>query len=143
MCYCRVSSSQNRDNLEKQVERVVSYCAAKGYRVDEVIKECSSGLNDKRPKLIKMLNNQSVTRIVIEHHDRLTRFGFNYIENWMKERGCEIIVINPATDDKDDLMKDFVSLVTSFTARLYGLRRSKRKTEHLIKELENEDNSFK
>ncbi|RKZ35281.1 MAG: IS607 family transposase, partial [Gammaproteobacteria bacterium] len=53
----------------------------------------------------------------------------------MNERGCLIEVINPATNDKDDLMKDFVSLVTSFTARLYGLRRSKRRTERLIKEL--------
>jgi predicted site-specific integrase-resolvase len=52
----------------------------------------------------------------------VTRFGFNYIENWMREKGCEIEVINPATNDKDDLMKDFVSLVRSFTARLYGLR---------------------
>ncbi|MCK5525209.1 MAG: IS607 family transposase [Gammaproteobacteria bacterium] len=143
ICYCRVSSSQNKNNLEKQAERLVSYCAAKGYRVDEIIKECASGLNDKRPKLIKMLNNTDVTCIVVEHHDRLTRFGFNYIQNWMNERGCLIEVINPATNDKDDLMKDFVSLVTSFTARLYGLRRSKRRTERLIKELNDENNSLK
>lgn len=61
----------------------------------------------------------------------------------MNERGCLIEVINPATNDKDDLMKDFVSLVTSFTARLYGLRRSKRRTERLIKELNDENNSLK
>lgn len=81
-----------------------------------------------------------MTRILVEHHDRLTRFGFQFLQEWMKERGCEIEVINKVTNDKEDLMKDFVSLVTSFTARLYGLRRSKRKTEQLIKALENENN---
>jgi predicted site-specific integrase-resolvase len=138
VCYCRVSSSQNKKNLDSQAERLISYCNAKGYIVKEVIKECASGLNDKRPKLLKILKNDQVTKVVVEHHDRLTRFGFNYLENWLFEKGCEIEVINQAITDKDDLMKDFVSLVTSFTARLYGLRRSKRRTEKIIKELENE-----
>jgi predicted site-specific integrase-resolvase len=142
VCYCRVSSSQNKDNLEKQAERLTAYCAAKGYKVDQLVKECASGLNDKRPKLMKILENPDVTRIVVEHHDRLTRFGFNYLERWMAAKGCEIEVINPAANDKEDLMKDFVSLVTSFTARLYGLRRSKRKTEQLIQQLNNENNAL-
>jgi len=143
VCYCRVSSSKNKDNLDRQAERLASYCAAKGYKINQIVKECASGLNDKRPKLIKVLTHPEVTHIVVEHHDRLTRFGFNYIENWMREKGCEIEVINPATNDKDDLMKDFVSLVTSFTARLYGLRRSKRNTEKLIETLNNENTTLK
>lgn len=108
-----------------------------------MVKECASGLNDKRPKLMKLLNDKQVTRIVIEHHDRLTRFGFRYIEAWMKAQGREIEVINTAANDREDLMKDFISLVTSFTARLYGLRRSKRKTEELIKEIEKRTNTEK
>jgi putative resolvase len=80
-------------------------------------------------------NRPEVTRIIVEHKDRLTRFGFVYLEQWMKSRGCSIEVINEAANDKDDLMQDFVSLVTSFTARLYGLRISKRRTEKLIKEI--------
>jgi predicted site-specific integrase-resolvase len=143
ICYCRVSSSQNKDNLEKQAERLTAYCAAKGYKVEQLVKECASGLNDKRPKLMKVLENPDVTRIVVEHHDRLTRFGFNYLERWMAAKGCEIEVINAAANDKDDLMNDFVSLVTSFTARLYGLRRSKRKTEQLIARLNDENNALK
>ena len=136
--YCRVSSSQNKDNLERQKDRLISYCLAKGYKVDYIVLECASGLNDKRPKLLKILNNKSITRIVVEHADRLTRFGKNYLINWMSERGTEIEIVNPVEDDKADLMQDFVSLVTSFTARLYGQRRTKRKTEKLIKELEND-----
>lgn len=86
-----------------------------------------------------MLNRPEVTRIIVEHKDRLTRFGFVYLEQWMKSRGCSIEVINEAANDKDDLMQDFVSLVTSFTARLYGLRRSRRRTEKLIKDLGSSD----
>ncbi|MBF0238396.1 MAG: IS607 family transposase [SAR324 cluster bacterium] len=136
--YTRVSSSENKKNLESQAERLSMYCTAKGYVIEQIVKECASGLNDKRPKLMKLLCDERITRIVVEHHDRLTRFGFNFIENWMRDKGCEIEVVNKASDDKEDLMKDFVSLVTSFTARLYGLRRSKRKTEQLIKAIESE-----
>jgi len=136
VCYARVSSSENKKNLDSQANRLMLYSNAKGYAVREIIKECASGLNDKRPKLLKILKNNEITHIIVEHHDRLTRFGFNYIEEWMFSKGCIIEVINYVTSDKEDIMKDFISLVTSFTARLYGLRRSKRKTEQIIKELE-------
>jgi predicted site-specific integrase-resolvase len=85
------------------------------------------------------LNDVELTHIIVEHKDRLTRFGFNYIENWMASRQCTIIVLNAVETDKEDLMQDFVSLVTSFVVRLYGLRRSKRKTEELIRKLSNEN----
>ena len=139
VCYARVSSSQNKDNLERQADRIVKYANASGFSVSNVIKETGSGLNDNRPKLTKLLTDIEVTHIIVEHKDRLTRFGFNYIKNWMASRQCKIIIINKVETDKEDLMQDFVSLVTSFVARLYGLRRSKRKTEQLIRNLSNED----
>jgi len=142
VCYARVSSSENRKNLETQAERLCAFCAAKGWTVREVVKECASGLNDRRPKLERLLKNKEVTRIVIEHRDRLTRFGFNYIRLLKESQGCRIEIINESADDRDELMQDFVSLVTCFTARLYGLRRSRRKTEKLIQELENENNKI-
>lgn len=131
--YARVSSSENKNNLETQARRVVDFCNAKGWIVHEIIKETASGLNDERPKLNKLLQEKKATRIVVEHKDRLTRFGFNYIKLLYKD--CEIVIINEAEDREQDLMQDFVSLVTSFCARLYGKRRSKRATEKLIKEL--------
>ncbi|MBI9087841.1 MAG: recombinase family protein [Desulfobacterium sp.] len=106
------------------------------------MKETGSGLNDNRPKLTKLLTDIEVTHIIVEHRDRLTRFGFNYIKNWMASRQCKIVIINKVETDKDGLMQDFVSLVTSFVARLYGLRRSKRKTEQLIINLSNEDKNI-
>jgi predicted site-specific integrase-resolvase len=130
--YARVSSTENKSNLSTQSKRVQEFCAAKGWQVNMVVEECGSGLNDSRKKLEKLLTDKRVSRIVVEHKDRLTRFGFNYIKNlWVGE----IVIINEVTEDERDLMQDFVSLVTSFTARLYGRRRSKRQTEKLIKEL--------
>jgi len=137
--YCRVSSAENKNNLEKQKERVLSYCYAKGYQIEKVVCEIGSGLNDKRKKLEKLLLDNSITIIVVEHSDRFSRFGMNYIEKLLDNNSRKIEVINKQENDRDDLMQDFVSIITSFTARLYGLRRSKRKTEQLIKELEKEN----
>jgi putative resolvase len=130
--YARVSSFANISNLERQAERVSRFCSAKGWTVHAVVKECASGLNDRRPKLQKILKDKKATRIIVEHKDRLTRFGFEYIKTLFDG---EIIVINEVTENEQDLMQDFVSLVTSFCARLYGKRRSKRKTEKLIEAL--------
>lgn len=131
--YARVSSAENRANLETQALRVSSFCAAKGWEIKKIVKECASGLNDQRPKLLALLSDPKVTRIVVEHKDRLTRFGFNYLTIFP---GKEIVVINEAQNNEQDLMTDFVSLVTSFTARLYGRRRAKRRTEEIIRSLE-------
>jgi putative resolvase len=137
--YTRVSAAENKDNLEAQAKRLTDYCAAKGYRVAQVVKEIGSGVNDTRPKLLKLLTNPSITLIVVEHKDRLTRFGFNYIERLLAMQDRKIEVINVAENGKEDLIQDFVSIVTSFCARLYGQRRSKRKTERIIAELHGEE----
>jgi len=135
--YTRVSAAENKGNLEGQAKRLLDYCAAKGYRVAAVVNEIGSGVNDARPKLLKLLTDPAVSLIVVEHKDRLTRFGFNYIEQLLALQGRKIEVINLAENGKEDLIQDFVSIVTSFCARLYGQRRSKRKTERIIAELQN------
>ena len=134
--YCRVSSSQNKANLEAQAERASAFCNAKGWIVHDIVKEVGSGLNDSRKGLMKVITNPTVARIVVEHKDRLTRFGFNYLKSLFPG---EIVVINEAKEDRDDLMGDFVAIITSFCSRLYGLRRNKRNTEKLIRELSNKD----
>jgi predicted site-specific integrase-resolvase len=136
--YARVSSSENKDNLERQKQRLLDYCAAKGYKVSSIVTEIGSGLNDTRPKLERLLLDASITLIVVEHKDRLARFGLNYIEKLLSMQHRKIEIINPQTNEIDDLMQDFVSIITSFTARLYGKRPSKRGTEKLIKSLEND-----
>lgn len=136
--YARVSSSENKGNLETQSNRILDFCTAKGWKINEIVKECASGLNDERPKLTKILKERKATRIVVEHKDRLTRFGFNYIKILYPE--CDLVIIHECETDQD-LFEDFVSLVTSFCARIYGKRRSRRKTEEIIKKLEQEGDS--
>lgn len=133
--YARVSSSENKSNLEKQSERLISFCNAKGWQTHLNIKEIGSGLNDKRQKLEAVFLKGELTKLIVEHKDRLARFGVRYIEILCKHIGCELIILNSNDNDKEDLIQDFVSVITSFCARLYGQRRSKRKTEQIIKDL--------
>ena len=136
--YARVSSSENKAKLERQAARLVTFCNANGWGVSKVVKEVGSGLNDNRKKLMRIIEDRSLTKIVVEHKDRFSRFGLNYINALLEMDGREIIIVNGVENDEDDLMQDFVSIITFFTARLYGLRRSKRKTEKIIKELTEE-----
>ena len=118
---------------------MVSYCCARGYKVAKVVKECGSGLNDKRPKLEALLTDKSIKVIVVEHKDRFSRFGTNFIQKLLELDGRRLEIVNEVDNDKEDLMQDFVSIVNSFCSRLYGKRNSKRKTEKLIQDLQNED----
>ena len=139
--YARVSSSEQRKtNLETQVERLTQFAIANGWVVDKVIKEVGSGLNDDRKKLTDLLRSDvKIDRIIVEHKDRLTRFGFNYLQILADKLGFEIIVVNPTMTDNEDLMKDFASIITSFCARLYSRRRAKRQTEKIIQSLNQEE----
>lgn len=134
--YARVSSSQNKSNLEAQAKRLENYCIAKGYQIVRIVKEVGSGVNDNRRKLIDVLTRDDYSLIVVEHKDRLSRVGFNYIKILLNKYGKDIEVVNLDSEQKDDLMQDFVSIITSFCSRLYGLRRARRKTEKIIAELQ-------
>ena len=136
--YARVSSSENKENLEKQKQRLLDYSAAKGYTVVNVVTEVGSGLNDSRPKLEKLITDKNIDIIIVEHKDRFARFGINYIEKLLEMQGRSIEVINLQSNDREDLMQDFISIITSFTAKLYDLRINKRKTEQIIKQLSEE-----
>lgn len=137
--YARVSPSENKTDLDSQLERLRQYATAKGYQIDKEVKEIASGLNDQRPKLISLLKDQEIGLIIVEHKDRLTRFGFNYIEQLLSIQNRKIEVINLVADDKDRILEDLVSIITSFTAKIYGQRRNKRKTQKIIEELLNDN----
>ena len=133
--YCRVSSSENKGNLESQKKRLLDYCAAKGYKVSRVITEVGSGINDTRKQWLSLLQDRMVRIIVVEHKDRFTRFGFTGYKTLLNTDGRDIEVVNEAENGKEDLLQDLVSIITSFCARLYGQSRCKRKTEKIIQEL--------
>lgn len=126
--YCRVSSHAKKDDLRRQSERCLAFCAANGWQVEKVISEIASGMNDHRKKLSSLLSEEP-KRIVIEHKDRLTRFGFGYFEQMLPLLNYELVVINRDSEDEQDLMKDLVAIITSFCCRLYGLRRGHNKSK--------------
>jgi len=136
--YARVSTSKQKNDLEKQASRLVEYSVAKGYQIHKVVKEIASGLNDNRKKLNLLLKDDNYSIILVEHKDRLTRFGFQYLNMLAEEQGKKIEVVNVPIDDKEDLVSDLVSIITSFCAKIYSNRKHTRKTEQIIEILKNE-----
>ena len=137
--YSRVSTYLKKDDLDRQSQRLAAFCAANGWVVHKEVKEVASGLNDQRPKLLQMieiLSQGPAKTLVVEHKDRLTRFGFNYFEVLLPLIGVNLVVVNRDQEDEADLLKDFSAIITSFCCRLYGLRRSTRKAAEVKKLLE-------
>jgi putative resolvase len=128
--YARVSTQGQKADLERQVERLKTYAASKGYQVTKIAQEIASGMNDNRPKLSRLLTDKSIGVIVVEHRDRLTRFGFAYIEQLMQMQGRRIEVLFP-TDTNHDLVDDFIAVITSMASRIYGRRHSKERAEKI------------
>lgn len=128
--YARVSSVDQKNDLERQMERLKDYAAAQGYHVTRMVSEIGSGLNDRRPKFLKLLTDPAIGVILLEHRDRGTRFGFTYIEQLLAMQGRRLEVVFPKDTD-DDLVNDFVSVITSMAARIYGRRNSKHKAERI------------
>lgn len=134
--YARTSSSKNKTLLENQVKRLEQYAIAKGYKIKQIVKEYGSGLNDKRKLLSKILKDDNYDKIIVENKDRLTRFGFNWIQLLT---GNRIEVINESKEKDEDITKDLISIIHCFSVRIYGLRRSqnlKNNIKKYIKEIE-------
>lgn len=137
--YARVSNNDAKDNLERQLERIRNYSISNGYNIAYEYKEISSGLNDKRNKLIKLFKKDDYDLIIVENKDRLTRFGFNYIKVLLNTRGKDILIINDKNnDEKRDIINDLVSIIYSFSARIYGLRKGREKGKELKKMIKND-----
>jgi putative resolvase len=128
--YARVSSHDQKDDVQRQLDRLRDYAAAKGYKVTAEVVEIASGLNDQRPKFSRLLSDTAVQTILVEHKDRATRFGYPYIALLLEAQGRRIEVINE-TDTQDELVDDFVSLITSMAARIYGRRSSRQRAERI------------
>ena len=133
--YCRVSTPKQQADLERQVQSAVDFCLVNGWQITKIYKEIASGLNDNRKQLNILLGNPAITRVVVTNKDRLTRFGFNYLKMFLASNSCELVVMNHADDGQHDLMADFVSVITSMAARVYGLRRHKSHTEAILKQI--------
>ena len=119
--YARVSSSDQRNDLDRQLARLSVYAAEHNLHVTESVAEVGSGLNGKRRKLLRLLGDAKISAVVVEHRDRFARFGSEYLEAAMAASGRRLIVVD-TSEMNDDLVHDMISILTSFCARLYGRR---------------------
>ena len=134
--YARESSSENKAALASQIDGLQRFAIARGWQIVHSVQEIGSGMNDQRPKLHKLLAKKDFDILLVEHKDRLTRFGFAWFTTLCPFR---IEVINHTEDKTNDLMEDLVSVLTSFSARLYGQRRGRKKTDAAIRALQAEE----
>ncbi|WP_447972731.1 IS607 family transposase [Nitrospira sp. Kam-Ns4a] len=129
--YARVSSSDQRPHLDGQVARCLEYANARGLSVSRTVTEIGSGLNGHRKKLMHLLADPRVKTIIVEHRDRLMRFGAEYVEAALTARGARVLVVDES-ELQDDLVQDMIAVLTSFCARLYGRRSAKNRAKNLI-----------
>lgn len=132
--YNRVSSHEQKQkgDLERQQGRVLSYCANKGYKVEYVYAEVGSGMSDNRAKLLqlmKLARDKKISRIVCEHKDRLIRINFNLIKFYFESHGVEVEVMQDTLPKsyEAELIEDMLSLIASFSSRIYGKRSAERR----------------
>ena len=127
--YARVSSGDQREDLDRQVGRLVAWATGHGHRPDEVVKEVGSGLNGNQ--LRRVVGDHTVRTIVVEHRERLCRFGFEYVEAALAGRGARIAVMDEG-ELEDDLVGDVTEVMTWLCARLYGKGSARRRAERAL-----------
>jgi predicted site-specific integrase-resolvase len=141
--YARVSNTKQNDDLKRQIQLLRTYTAAKGIIPDEVIEDIGSGMNEERvgfDKLLKLIVNNEVDSIYITYKDRLTRFGFGYLEQFFNKFDTKIVVINATSEEEfqTELTQDLISIIHHFSMKLYSNRRKSLKaiTKDLLNTIE-------
>ncbi|QWK12196.1 MAG: IS607 family transposase [Thermoflexus hugenholtzii] len=126
--YARVSSADQKEDLERQVQRLQAFAQEQGWTEVKAATEIGFGLNGKRKKLLRILRDPQVVRIVVEHRDRLARFGFDLLEAAMAASGRHVVVIEEG-EVTDDLAQDVLEILTSACGRLDGRRSARRRAQ--------------
>ncbi|MFP3227772.1 MAG: IS607 family transposase [Caldisphaera sp.] len=151
--YARVSSADQREDLERQINYLMNYATAKGYKVVEVLKDIASGLNTQRKgllKLFKLVEGKNIDVVLITYKDRFTRFGFEYLEEFFSTIGVRIEVVlgEEPKEATQELVEDLISIITSFAGKIYGMRSHKKSVfiqgvKKLMGELSGKDSEVK
>ncbi len=138
--YCRVSSHSQKDDLQSQVRAMEQFCLNGGIAVDEWIQEIGGGMNFKRKKFLSLMSRISageIKSLLVAHKDRLCRFGFDFFDYMATENGCEIKVVNQESlSPQQEMVEDLMSIIHTFSYRLYGLSKYKKKIKTMIEEPE-------
>jgi putative resolvase len=130
--YARVSSHDQRQDLERQLGRLVEWAAQRGLQVTQTVSEVGSGMNGSRPKLRRLLADSSVDCIVVEHRDRLARLGSEYVEAALVGAGRRLLVMD-SRELEADLVGDMSEVLTSLCARLYGRRSARTRAARALR----------
>ena len=146
--YARVSTGNQKDDLQNQVTFLRQFCNAKGIIVDQCIEEYGSGLNYNRKKWNQLLDEvmeQKIKTIIVTHKDRFVRFGYDWFEKFCMKFNTTIVVVNnEELSPQEELVQDIVSILHVFSCRLYGLHKYKKQIEgdaEIAKELQNGNQS--
>lgn len=134
VCYARVSSTDQKTDLQRQADRLKAFAFNMGADAPEVVTEVGSGVDDKRRKLNKLLADPTVTTIIVEHRDRLARMNVGLVESTLEASGRRLIVVDD-TERDDDLLQDMTEVLTLFCARLYGHKSAKRRVQQAVEAL--------
>lgn len=134
--YARVSSHDQKADLDQQVARLIVFANSINLSVTDTVTEIGSALNGHRGHLKKLLSNPSVKIIIAEHTDRLMRFGIEFLEAALLAQGRKLIVMEKE-EIKDDLVQDMIEVLTSFCARLYGRRSAKNRAKKALESIQN------
>ena len=137
VCYARVSSGDQKNDLQRQADRLKAFALGMGVEKPEVVTEIGSGMNDRRRKLNRLLSDPTIGTIIVEHRDRLARMNMGLVESALKAQGRRIIVVDD-TEPDDDLVRDMTEVLTSFCARLYGRRAAKHRAEKALEAMRDE-----
>jgi putative resolvase len=132
--YARVSSSDQKSDLDRQVSRLLQFANSQKWAVTKTVTESGSALNGRRSKLKHLLLDPAIKTIIIEHNDRLMEF----LEASLAAQGRKVVVVDKG-EVKDDLVQDMIEVLTSFCARLYGRRSAKNKAKRALECIQNED----
>lgn len=140
LTYSRVSSHSQKQDLVSQQNFIENYVVSKGLCVNENLFDIGSGLNYERKNFLKILDlveQNKVDKIIVAHKDRFVRFGFDYFEKFCQKHGAEIMVINlESCSPEEEFTQDLISIIHCFSSKLYGLRKYKKhpdKLKELIK----------
>lgn len=134
VCYARVSSSDQKNDLQRQADRLKAFAVNLGVKDAQVVTEIGSGVNDKRRTLNHLLKDPTVATIIVEHRDRLARMNAGLIESALEASGRRLIVVDD-TELDNDLARDMAEVLTSFCARLYGRKSAKQRAQRALEAL--------
>ena len=142
--YCRVSTKKQEDagNLMRQKERLINFALENKYNIIEIYEEVGSGINENRKKLMRMLDktkDDNISYVLIEYKDRLARFGFVYLKKLIENNNCKLIIVEDVKEKSlnEEMVEDMISIITSFSARIYG-KRGGRAVTKTLENLQNE-----